>query len=420
MFKFIHAADIHLDSPLHRLGAYEGVPVEAFRRATRRAFENLIQLAISKKVSFVLIAGDLWDGDWKDYNTGLYLVSCLKQLNTADIPVYMIAGNHDAASRISKTLRFPENVKMFSVDAPETITVEGLDVALHGQGFASPAMKKDLSKKYPEAVTGHYNIGMLHTCATGREGHESYAPCSIEALKSKGYDYWALGHVHTREILSEDPLILFPGNIQGRHIRETGPKGCMLVTVDDTGGTTPVFKSLDVVRWESVHVDARNCDSGYDILDRLSEEIERILEANGTIPMALRIHVHGETPVQSEILSDTERWLNETRALAIDAGSGQLWVEKVKFDLSPPLSDQPFQRAEGALGELLKLFDELQAGPQGKLQLFDELQDLQRKLPHELKMELELKNGGEEWLKYLMTRVRPMLVRRLLNKGISS
>jgi exonuclease SbcD len=420
MFKFIHAADVHLDSPLHRLDTYEGVPVEIFRQATRRAFENLIQLAISENVSFVLVAGDLVDGDWKDYNTGLYFVSRLKKLNAAGIPVYILAGNHDAASRISKTLRYPENVSLFSVDAPETFYVKRVDVALHGQGFASPAIKNDLSKKYPAAVPGCYNIGMLHTCATGREGHESYAPCSLEALQSKGYDYWALGHVHTREILAEDPFILFAGNIQGRHVRETGPRGCMLVTVDDAGRTDPFFKPLDVVRWESLSVDAGDCDSGYDMLDRLSQRIELLSEENGDIPMALRIHVNGESPAQDEIMSDTERWLNEIRALAIDAGNGQIWVEKVKFDLSPPLSGRLLKKADGALGELLNLFDELQNDPQGTLHLLDELQDLQRRLPRELRVELEQDDGVEDWLKHLMAQVKPMLVRRLLKKGVQS
>ena len=192
MFKFLHAADIHLDSPLQKLEQYEGAPVRELRQATRRAFENLIELAIAEKVDFVLIAGDLYDGDWKDYNTGLYFISRITKLNDANIPVYIITGNHDAASAITKTLRLPDNVKMFPTDKPCTFKLEEVGVAIHGQGFATPAVKKDLSAGYPVAVAGYFNIGMLHTCATGREGHEPYAPCTVAALESKGYDYWAL------------------------------------------------------------------------------------------------------------------------------------------------------------------------------------------------------------------------------------
>jgi exonuclease SbcD len=415
MFKFIHAADVHLDSPLHKLDAYEGVPIDRFRQATRRAFENLIRMAIAEGVSFVLIAGDLYDGDWKDYNTGLYLVSQMKRLNDAGIPVFLLAGNHDAASRITKTLRFPENVRLFSTTEPETLHVEGLHAAVHGQGFASPAIKKDLSRNYPDAVPGCYNIGLLHTCATGREGHENYAPCSLDGLKSKGYDYWALGHVHAHEVLAEDPHIIFPGNIQGRHARETGPKGCVLVTVDDAGRTELEFKPVDVVRWESVHVDASHSESGYDIIDRLADRIESLAESTNGIPIALRVNIKGETIAHDELLSDAERWINEIRSCAIYAGSGQVWVEKVKFDLCLPSSGGLTEKPEGAIGELLRLFDELRSDKARQRHFLSELNDLQRKLPRDLKLGLD-DSSGDSWMADLLEQAKPMLVKRLLRK----
>ena len=417
MFKFIHAADVHLDSPLHKLDTYEGVPIDQFRQATRRAFENLIYLAISENVAFVLIAGDLFDGDWKDYNTGLYLVSQMKRLSDAKIPVFILGGNHDAASRITKTLRFPENVKIFPATEPETLYVDGMDVAVHGQGFASPAIKKDLSKNYPNAVTGFYNIGLLHTCATGREGHENYAPCSVEGLQTKGYDYWALGHVHAYEVLSEDPHIIFSGNIQGRHVKETGPKGCVLVAVDDAGRTTQSFRSLDVVRWETVGIDANHTKTTYDIIDRLADRIDALSESTNGMPLALRVYVQGETIVHDEILSDAERWINEIRSCAIDAGNGQVWVEKVKFDLRLPISDKPPDKPEGALGELLKLFDELRSDKEQYRVLLDELSDLQRKLPRDLKLDLDDDLTDDSWISGLLEQAEPMLIKRLLRKG---
>ncbi len=149
MFSFIHAADIHLDSPLHRLDLYEGAPVEAMRSATRRAFENLVRLALEEQVDFVLISGDLYDGDWRDYNTGLYFLSQVSRLQEASIPVYIVAGNHDAASRITKTLRLPEHVHLFPAHGPETYRLPKLDVAIHGQSFPTPAVKQDLSLNYP-------------------------------------------------------------------------------------------------------------------------------------------------------------------------------------------------------------------------------------------------------------------------------
>ena len=213
--KFIHAADIHLDSALHGLERYEGAPVDEIRSATRRAFDNLVDLAIDEEVQFVLLVGDLYDGDWKDYNTGLYFVDRMHRLREAGIRVFVVAGNHDAASQITKHLRLPENVTLFSTKHPEQAVLDDLDVAIYGQGFATRAVTDDISQAYPQGDPQLFNIGLLHTCLDGKPGHEPYAPCTIDGLRSKGYQYWALGHVHKREVISEEPWIVFPGNIQG-------------------------------------------------------------------------------------------------------------------------------------------------------------------------------------------------------------
>ncbi|MCP5049968.1 MAG: DNA repair exonuclease, partial [bacterium] len=233
----MHTADIHLDSPLHRLEAYEGAPVEEVRQASRRAFENLIDFAVGESVDFVLIAGDLFDGDWKDYNTGLYFIRQVHRLKQADIYVFIISGNHDAAGRMTRVLPYLENVGVFSHKKPETKTLDTLKVAIHGQSFSTSAVTDNMALAYPDPVPGYFNIGLLHTSLNGREGHENYAPCTVEDLKNRGYDYWALGHVHQSEIVSSDPFIVFPGCIQGRHIRETGDKGGVLVTVES--GSAP-------------------------------------------------------------------------------------------------------------------------------------------------------------------------------------
>jgi len=419
MLTFLHAADIHLDSPLHNLDLYEGAPVEEFRQATRRAFENLIHLAISEKVAFVLIAGDLYDGDWKDYNTGLYLVSQMAKLRDAGIPVFIVAGNHDAASRITKKLRLPDNVTLFHPKKPSTFRLEKFNVAIHGQSFSSPSVKTDLSRGYPEALKGYFNIGLLHTCATGREGHEPYAPCSLDGLCSKGYDYWALGHVHRHEVLLEDPFVLFSGNTQGRHIRETGPKGCVLVTVNHSGRPEVEFKPIDVVRWEILVVDADEFESGYDIVDNFTHKLEQLLDENQGMPTAIRIIIEGETPAHDDILSDVERWTNEFRAAALEIGAGKVWVEKAKFNITEPTSDIFPEQASGAISELLNLFDELSNDADARRALASELAEIEKKLP------IEIKSGSDEiqfddtdWIGDLLKQAKPMLIKRLLKKEI--
>ncbi|MGC1275618.1 MAG: DNA repair exonuclease, partial [Planctomycetaceae bacterium] len=272
MFKFLHAADLHLDSPLRGLDRYEGAPVDAIRQATRRAVENLVELAIAERVAFVVIAGDVYDGDWPDYNTGLFFARQMAKLGEAGIAVYLISGNHDAESVITRSLMLPENVAMLRTDRPESRRHQATNCVLHGQGFATRAVTADLSANYPAAERGSFNIGILHTSAGGSSEHETYAPCTIEGLRRLEYDYWALGHIHLQQKLCDNgSLIAFSGNTQGRHIRETGPKGCLLVTVDG-GVPSAEFRPLDVFRWERCATSATGCDEPEDVLDLVRDD----------------------------------------------------------------------------------------------------------------------------------------------------
>ncbi|OQX27920.1 MAG: hypothetical protein BWK80_02710 [Desulfobacteraceae bacterium IS3] len=420
MFKFIHAADIHLDSPLLRLEQYGGAPADALCGATRRAFENLVRLAINQHVDFMLISGDLYDGDWKDYNTGLYFVSQMSKLREAEIPVFIIAGNHDAESRMTKTLRLPENVSFFSADRPETKHIDKLGVAVHGQSFPTRAVKKDMSAAYPSALPGYFNIGMLHTCAQGREGHEPYAPCTVESLRSKDYDYWALGHVHQSERLCEEPMILFPGNIQGRHIRESGPKGCMIVTVADKGQADADFHALDVIRWKKLRIDAKDCTDRHEVIERICEQLESLTEQNEGLPVIARMEVFAGAGVHSELAGDMAQWTNEIRATAIDSGGDRLWVEKVRVRKSPEILTTPadWETSKGAMGELLCFFDEIRSDPAQLKSLAEPLNELWKKLPSPLREGQDaLALNDAEWLTNVLDEVQSLLIRRLTSKG---
>jgi DNA repair exonuclease SbcCD nuclease subunit len=279
--------------------------------------------------------------------------------------------------------------------------------------FASQAVKIDLARSYPPAVSGCFNIGLLHTCATGREGHEPYAPCTLETLREKGYDYWALGHVHRREVLSTDPPVVFSGNTQGRHARETGPKGCLLVSVDGPGPPTLDFKPLDVVRWEAAVIDAAHASGGQEVVDRFRAALSRQLERNLDALTVLRVTVEGETAAHDEIMCDPERWANEIRAAAVDEAGERAWVEKIRLRTLPPPSRG--RKAEGAVAELLALVEELAADPEALSSLSTELADLEKKLPREFKQIAEgWRPDDSGWLKGLLAEAKPLLVRRLL------
>ncbi|MDG2126289.1 MAG: DNA repair exonuclease [Verrucomicrobiales bacterium] len=320
-FRFIHAADLHLDSPLRGLGRYAGAPVGELRGATRGALVNLVELAIAEEVAFLVIAGDVYDGDWKDYQTGLFFASQMVRLREAGVRVFLISGNHDAASVVSRKLGLPDNVHVFPTAEAGSVVLEGLGVVVHGQGFAKREVTEDLSAGYPAAVAGCFNIGILHTSLNGREGHDSYAPCSVAGLVARGYDYWALGHVHTRELVNErGPVVLFPGNVQGRHARETGAKGATLVEVVDGEVVSLEHRDLDVVRWERAVVDLSGVVDAGEVAVRVGRVVGE-LEDGGRL-LAVRVELTGETVLHGALLGDVERWRNGVRAAVTDVRGG--------------------------------------------------------------------------------------------------
>lgn len=273
-FSFIHAADLHIDSPLRGLARHADAPVDELRSATRLATENLVSLALEEAVDFVLIAGDIFDGDWQDMSTGLFFNRQMARLAQAGIRVYMIRGNHDARSVITSKLQLPDNVVDFPTSKPATEELSNLPVAIHGMGFAKRHVEQNLVPDYPDALSGKFNIGLLHTSLAGSDQHDTYAPCTLSELTEFGYDYWALGHIHKREILSSDPHVVFSGNIQGRHIRETGPRGCYLVQVDAEFNCSTQFHSLDVLHWFHIEVDVGGLSDESQVIRLLGEQIE--------------------------------------------------------------------------------------------------------------------------------------------------
>jgi len=417
MPKFLHVADIHLDSPLRGLERYDGAPVDEIRHATRRALENLVRLAIDEAVDLILIAGDLYDGQWKDHRTGLHFVKQMATLREAGIPVVLIAGNHDAANKMTRTLRLPENVAMLSPERPQTVPFDELGIAVHGQSFARQAVDTDLSAAYPSPLPGMFNIGLLHTSATGREGHEPYAPCTLDGLRAREYDYWALGHVHTREVLCSDPPVIFPGNLQGRHIRETGPKGCTLVRLNsDRPELQP--RRLDVFRWAHCRVDVAEAETDYDVLDAVRAELARhVAEADG-LPLAARVEIAGSTPAHPQIAARPRHFTEEVRAAAIDTAAEGLWIEKVHLRTHMPVDLRQSQEADGPLGELVQLIAEWKAQPESLEPLLQkDLEELRKKLPTELVEGAEALNLDPATLADdALEQVQQMLVRQLLAK----
>lgn len=414
MFKFIHAADIHLDSALRGLERYEGAPVDDIRGATRRAFDNLVKLAIDEKVDFVLLVGDLYDGDWKDYNTGLYFIKRMGQLGEAGIQVFIVAGNHDAASQITKTLRLPDNVKMFATRAPKKYLLEKYGVAIYGQGFATRAVIEDLSLGYPQGDPYLFNIGLLHTCLDGKPGHDPYAPCSIDGLRSKGYQYWALGHIHKREEVSRNPWIVFPGNTQGRNIHETGPKGCTLVTVDNGEVVGVEHHDLDVLRWALCEVDVAGSETVDEVYSRVREALQQALDTAEGRPVAARLVLQGVCQAHSRLHAEKEHWIQEFCALATGLAGAGIWLEKVLIETRPTVSIDDVFSPDNALGGLLRAIRNMELDETISAEFAEEVSALRLKLPPELLIgDDRYEPADPQQFKAVLEDVKELLVSRL-------
>lgn len=395
--RFLHAADLHIDSPLRGLNRFEGAPVARLRGATRQALIRLVDLAIDEKVDFVLIAGDLYDRDWQDFHTGLFVREQMVRLGRAGVKVFIVQGNHDAQGVISRQLPWPDNVKVFSSRSAETVRLNDLRVAIHGHSFPDREVPEDLVPGYPMAVPGYLNIGLLHTSLTGAEGHDTYAPTSLDTLRSKGYDYWALGHVHARQVVCDEPRVVYPGNLQGRHARETGPKGCELVSVVG-GKLDATFVPLDVVRWHQIDV-MLNPSHSLDALPQLVGEALRaaVASASGERLHAVRVLLMGESPLHLHEARQPGTLAAAVQAAAQDLIEADVWVEKVQLALRSPVDRGQLAQRTDALGELVRWVDDLAAEPQ-VLTAFAQpvLAEVLDKLPAELRQALTLKREAAD------------------------
>lgn len=388
--KFLHAADLHIDSPLRGLQAYEGAPVEQVRLASRRALENLVEIALNQAVDFVLLAGDLFDQDWKDFNTALFVVGQLQKLDQAGIPVVAIRGNHDSVADMTHNVPWPrQHFKLLDHQAPELVRLDDLGVAIHGMSFSTRHVAENLAQRYPVPLPGMFNIGLLHTSATGSASatqHAVYAPCTVAELVAKGYDYWALGHIHQYEILhNTDCHVVYAGNIQGRHIRECGEKGCVLVTVEGRQITDLQFVTTDVLRWEHLVIDASGAVTTDDLQQLARSKISQAATRAAGRLLGVRLEFRGNCAAHKELSQDVPRKNAELelRALATELSDGA-WVEKIVWNTRPAWDRESLSQGQDWLGELLRHNDLLRSEPQKLMELRSLLNSLIAKVELDL------------------------------------
>ena len=355
-FRFIHTADIHLDSPLKSLALRNPELAELVGGASRQALSTIVDLCINERVDALIIAGDLYDGDQTSMKTARFLAGELNRLSAAGIRTFIIRGNHDALSRISRELVLPERVKLFG-GRPEHVLIERgpgeKPVAIHGLSFANPTAPESLLPKYARALPDAINIGIMHTSLGGAPGHDPYAPCSPAELEATGYDYWALGHIHKRSVVTGSATIVMPGMPQGRDINEDGPKSVTLVSIADDGTVSLEEKPTAIAEFARVTVDATGITEWSDLAGTLTDALTPARSGSTAPQLVVRLAVSGQTPLAWRMRRDAGLFFAEAEERAAQIGA--VWIEKIEIGCTPPRTVEA--SATDPLHELRALID---------------------------------------------------------------
>ncbi|MEC0247695.1 DNA repair exonuclease [Paenibacillus chitinolyticus] len=428
--KFLHAADLHLDSPFKGMNSVPERIRDVIRESTFGALSRLVRLAVREKVDFAVFSGDIYDAGDRSLRAQLRFRSALAELDRAGIPALIIHGNHDPLDGRGADLEWPAGARVYPADKVETVRIvkedRGLIAEVHGISYASAAVTENLALRFRGGDASVFQVALLHTNVDGHPGYDNYAPCSKSDLMGRGIDYWALGHIHTREIvMDQKPAAVYPGNIQGRSIRECGPRGCYIVAVDENGSPALDFHALDGVRWQQETLSIAGIGTEQELQESLQDLLARLREKAEGRPTVARIFLEGRGPLHLKLqagsaLSDLLRELRESELLALagrsaagygggkggfGAGSGHteaprsrdskdealdsyreaslsgevfhdtgadipfVWIESIESRTGQDIDFELLLREESFIGDLLRLAEEL-AADEGKLREF--------------------------------------------------
>lgn len=333
-FRFVHTADLHLDSPLRSLSLRHEALAGLIGDATRRALSAIVDLCLEERVDALLIAGDLYDGEQTSMKTARFLADEMARLDQAGIRTFKIRGNHDALSRITRELILPPSVKVFG-DKADVVELDhaGGRIALHGLSFAKPHAPESLLPKYRPPVADAVNIGLMHTSLSGSLRHDPYAPCTVEDLHASGFHYWALGHIHQRMAPAGKAAVIMPGMPQGRDINEAGPKTVSLVTVADDGSIHIEERLTSIAEFARVPLDITGIEDWRSLAQAISAALESARAAAPSDHLVARLMLSGESSLRFRIRRDLDLLLEEASARA--ESIGKAWVEKIELDLQP-------------------------------------------------------------------------------------
>jgi DNA repair exonuclease SbcCD nuclease subunit len=379
--RFVHAADLHLDSPFTGLRSLDKAISGTLFDATFAAYENIVDLCISERVDALLVAGDIFDSADRSLRAQLKFVDGLNRVGKANVRSFICHGNHDPLDGWEAQISLPEGCHRFGaeVERAPIFKDEPDRAAVYGISYPRREVRENLVPGFADVERGPFNIGLLHANVDSDPTHDAYAPCSLGDLeRTTGIDYWALGHVHTRRVLREaNPTVVYPGNPQGRHPNERGPRGVYLVEVSDSGQVRLDFRAMDVVRWARLELGISGLEAEQSLFDRLEQELATCRDGADGRSTLFRLELSGRGPLHHSLIrpgfvDDLLERINET-------GSQErpfLWCERIQVSTAS-LIDREQERQRGDfVGDLVRLRDEWQRSPDGLGEIRENLQEL--------------------------------------------
>ena len=385
-FRFVHAADIHLDSPLRSLALRDPALADLIGNATRKAFIGVVALCLDEQVDALLLSGDLYDGEQTSMKTARFLADQIRKLHEAKIKVFVIRGNHDAISRITKELTFPDSVMIFGGRAA-AVPVErergAIPVVIHGISFAQPHAPESLLDRFRAPIEGAVNIGLLHTSLDGSPGHNPYAPCKLTQLQEVGFRYWALGHIHKRFTAEGAATVVMPGMPQGRDINEEGAKSVTLATVADDGSILLEERLTSVAQFERVTVELGGIDDWRDMVRAVGRALGQARDGVASEHLVARLQLTGATTLAWRMRRDLD--LLRTEAEDQAAALGKSWIDKVEVDCRAPgtIPDSAAPAEADPLEELRRLMGEVTQDDAYRAEIEAIAEELRSQLPAE-------------------------------------
>lgn len=372
--RYIHAADLHLDTPfqgLAREAAQSGHLSRLMQEATFTALERLFRFCEEKRPDCLVLAGDIYNQENYSAKAQLALRDGCRRLQTLGIRVFMAHGNHDPLSSRFTAIHWPDNVTVFGPDVERHVLErDGQPIAvIHGISHAGSRESRNLAQLFQrDNAQEVFQLGVLHCTVEGESTADRYAPCSLDDLRRSRLDAWALGHIHQRRQWDEDGFIAYSGNAQGLHINETGPRGCLLVTARPAAGgwkCESEFLRLGPVEWQKCELSL----DGMESLDQLEDGLTRLLEDTadrldaGCEALVARVCLSGRTALDEQLRNPSVRADLQERLLHLSSHSPRIWIKDLPVDTQPLADEAEYLRREDLLGETMRLVESMRQDP---------------------------------------------------------